>query len=300
MHLKELKQIVEQIDGKYLFPCIKDLLTNGVSSARRSSEDSRPSRQDITQYLAAWFKYIGISADECRDWMIGYCVEVLSTISSSSKSRIRHSTKSNIKYIYKSDVSFDCGCENNTVKLSCEQNCPVYKRMLNKYKRRKAKEAARSYEPEYRPKHNEEPVATPSVKEIWSDQFKKALEFLKDNVRKGTPHRNIVTLLNDRGFKTRTGKKWTYGVLRLEIKRYKFEPELANNQVRQQRLSIKARYSDQFEKGLKIVQDHVKKGVSKQDIVTLLNDAGFKTRTGRKWTLPVLQSEIKKSLDIKY
>ncbi len=34
-------------------------MTNGLTSERFSSEDSRSSRQDITQYIVAWFKYIG-------------------------------------------------------------------------------------------------------------------------------------------------------------------------------------------------------------------------------------------------
>lgn len=219
MHLKRLKEILGQDAGKHLFSCIKDLVTNGVSSARFSSEDSMPSRQDITQYVAAWFKYIGISANDCRDWMIGYCVEVLTAISSSSNSRIRHSTKSNIKYIYKSDVVFDCGCENNVIKASCDQNCPVYNTMSDKYKERKVRAAKQSYEPERKPKHYGVGIETLSVKERYSDQFKKALEIVKDHVRKGVSNQDIVTLLNDTGFKTRTGRKWTVSILHSELKK---------------------------------------------------------------------------------
>lgn len=300
MHLKRLKQILGQTAGKYFFPCIKDLVANGLTSAPFSSEDSRPSRQEITQYIAAWFKHIGICADECRDWMIEYSVDVLSRISSSSNSQIRHSTKSNIKYIYKSDVAFDCGCENNAIKASCDQDCPVYNRMSDKCKERKAREAKRSYEPESEPKHYRGAIETLSVKEIYSDQFKKALEIVKDHVRKGVSNQDIVTLLNDRGFKTRTGKKWTYAVLRSEVKRHKYGPEATDNQIGLQRLSIKAQYRDQVEKALEIVISCIEKGISKQDIVSLLNDAGFKTRTGREWTVPILQSELKKSPDFKY
>jgi len=122
-------------------------------------------------------------------------------------------------------VAFDCGCENNAIKASCDQNCPVYNEMADRYKERKAKEARQSYEPEREPKH--------------------------------------------------------YGV----------ETEW---------LSAKEKYKDQFEKALEVMEEHIKKGVSKQDIVTLLNDAGFKTRTGRKWTVPILQSELKKFPDLNY
>ena len=292
VHLNRLKRILRESDEKYLFPCIEDLVTNGLNSARFSSEDHRPSRQDITQYLAAWFRHIGICADDCRDWMIEYCVDLLSTISCSSNSQIRHSTKSNIKYIYKSDVSFECGCENNIFKASCDRNCPVYEEMSDKYKERKAREAKRSYEPE--PIHHEEQIETLSVKQKYRDQFEKALEVVQDQIKKGLAIPDIVVLLNDRGFKTRTGRKWTYSVLQTEAKGHHFEPEPKDNEVGLQRFSIKDKYSAQFEKALEIAINHVEKGVSKQHIITLLNDRGFKTRTGRKWTYSILQSELKK------
>jgi len=218
VHLNRLKRILRESDEKYLFPCIEDLVTNGLNSARFSSEDHRPSRQDITQYLAAWLRHIGISADDCRDWMIEYCVDVLSTISSSSNSQIRHSTKSNIKYIYKSDVSFECGCENNIFKASCDRNCPVYEEMSDKYKERKAREAERSYEPE--PIHHEEQIKTLSVKQKYRAQFEKALEVVQEHVKKGVSKQDIVTFLNDRGFKTRTGRNWTYSILQSELKKW--------------------------------------------------------------------------------
>ena len=230
--------------------------------------------------------------------MIGYCVDVLSTISSSSNSQIRHSTKSNIKYIYKSDVAFDCGCENNAIKASCDQNCPVYNEMAVRYKERKAKEAKQSYEPE--PKHYRVETERLSAKETYKDQFEKALEVMEEHIKKGVSKQDIVTLLNDRGFKARTGKKWTYAILRSEVKRHNYKREATDNQIGLQRLSIKAQYRDQLEKALEIVISCIEKDISKQDIVTLLNDAGFKTRTGRKWTVPILQSELKKSPDLKY
>ena len=65
-------------------------------------------------------------------------------------------------------------------------------------------------------------------------------------------------------------------------------------------LSVKQKYRDQFEKALEVVQDQIKKGVAIPDIVVLLNDRGFKTRTGRKWTYSILQSELKKWTDLKY
>jgi len=138
MYLNRLRKMLTENNEKYLFPCIRDLVANGLTLERFTNEDNIPSRQDITQYIAAWFKYIGLSSDECREWMIEYCIGLLSVISSSSKSRIRHSTKCNIKYIYKSDVSFNCRCEKNRFKAPCEPKCPIYEEMAHRAKESEA------------------------------------------------------------------------------------------------------------------------------------------------------------------
>ena len=279
-HLKTLKKILKNIDKKYLFPCIKALVTNGLDLTRFSNEDLSPSRQDITQYLLTWFKYIGISADECRDWMIEYCLDVLSVISSSSLSQIRHSTKSNIKYIYNSDVPFDCGCENNIFKAACERNCPVYNEMLDKYKERLEREANKKYEIERSEKDYRIIIEPPKLGEKYKDQFEKALEFVRCKIKEEIVPEDIVKMLNEQGFKTRMGKKWTCGILSIELKK-NFNIE-------------KKMYTAQFEKAFNIAYNLVKEGIAKKDIVNLLNERGFKTRTGRKWSSAILQNELKR------
>ena len=291
LHMKTLNKMIGKNSRKHLFPCIKDLVTSGLTLARFSREESKPSRQDITQYVAAWFKYIGVSSDECRDWMNGYCVDVLSAISSSSKSKIRHSTKSNIKYIFKSDVTFDCGCENNLFKACCEPSCPVYEEMSNKYKERMARKSDISYEPEPEPEDIGVGVERPPCKEKYSDQFEKAMEFALNSAKKGIAQKDIVTLLNDREYKTRTGKEWAYATLRAELRKH----EDAD-------ISYKEKYRDRLEKAMEFVLNSAKKGVAQKDIVTLLNDREYKTRTGKKWTYAVLHVELKKhgNADISY
>ena len=145
MYLNRLRKVLTKNNEEYLFSCIRDLVENGLNREQFSNDDNIPSRQDITQYLAAWFKYIGLSADECREWMMEYCIAVLSAMSSSSHSRIRHSTKSNIKYIYGSDATFNCGCENNRFKARCEPQCPIYEEMTLKAKESKAQTSDESY-----------------------------------------------------------------------------------------------------------------------------------------------------------
>ncbi|MGD8213043.1 MAG: hypothetical protein PVF32_24475, partial [Desulfobacterales bacterium] len=110
--IDRLIKILNNVQRQKIYACIQDVMTNGIVAERFKAGDLFPTRQDVTHFILAWLKHIGVSADKCRNWIIGYCERELSQISSSSPSRIRHSTKSLIKYIYRSeDVSFDCGCE---------------------------------------------------------------------------------------------------------------------------------------------------------------------------------------------
>ena len=222
MYLNRLLKILTENNKKYLFPCIRDLVANRLNLERFSNEDNIPSRQDITQYIAAWFKYIGLSSDECREWMIEYCVGMLSAISSSSKSRIRHSTKSNIKYVYKSDVTFDCRCEKNRFKALCGPMCPIYEEMAQRAKENEASNIIKSYEPIVKHMVSDEiaPI-TYSIKDEYNDQFKKAVEVAQHHLKQGVSKKKIVNLLNAEGFKTRTGKKWSYPTLLNELKKLK-------------------------------------------------------------------------------
>ncbi len=218
-HLNKLKEILELKNSIMIYPCIKDLVSNGLTLSRFSIDESKPSRQDITQYIAAWFKYTGVTAEQCRDWMIEYCLDVLSVLSSSSLSRIRHSTKSNIKYIFNSDVEFDCRCENNIFKAECDKDCPAYKEMSEKYKERIKREENKSYEIYKRPgKIQFIPKYIP-VKEKHKDQFENAIKAACEYLKNGVSKKDIVRFLNERDFKTRTGRKWTYDTLNIELKR---------------------------------------------------------------------------------
>ena len=222
MYLKKLRKILTENNKKYLFPCIIDLVANGLSPERFTNEGNTPSRQDVTQYIAAWFKYTGLSSHECRAWMIKYCIDVLSAISSSSKSRICHSTKSNIKYIYKSNVSFDCRCEKNRFKAPCEPTCPVYEEMAHKAKEREAADIVEfcTNRVEHRKVEEIIPIIL-SVKDKYKEQFEKAIEVAQGYQKQWIPKKKIVYLLNKSGFKTRTGKKWSYSILGNELKRCK-------------------------------------------------------------------------------
>ncbi len=228
MYLNRLRKILTENNEKYLFPCIRDLVANGLNLERFSDEDRIPSRQDITQYLAAWFKHTGLSSEECRKWMIGYCIGMLSAISSSSKSRIRHSTKSNIKYIYKSDVTVNCRCKQNSFKALCDPACPIYEEMTQ---RAKESEAVTILKPKRIADKRIADEIVPiqiSSKEKHRDQFKKAMEVAHNHIQQRVSKKEIVNLLNNSGFKTRTGKKWSYAILMGELKKLNQETLIKN------------------------------------------------------------------------
>ena len=201
-----------------IYPCIQDLLDNGLTLARFSYREAKPQRQDITQYMAAWSKHVGLEAEECRSWLIEYCVVMLSRISKTSLSGIRHSTKSNIKYIYRSDVPFVCEHENNLFRAKCFKDCPAYAAIITKAcdgKNETSKEPISA-----QPADVVETQVLP-VKAIYRDQFEIALRLVHDETKKGTKKKLIVHLLNEQGLKTKTGRRWTYSTLYAELRKAK-------------------------------------------------------------------------------
>ena len=201
-----------------VYPCIQDLLDNGLPLARFSPGEVKPQRQDIPQYMAAWSKHVGLGDEECRSWLIEYCVVMLAPISRTSLSGIRHSTKSNIKYIYRSDIPFVCEHENNPFRAKCSKECPAYAAMIAKACDGRNKKARESISE--RPADVvEEPVFP--VKAIYRDQFEIALRLVHDETKKGTKKKLIVQLLNEQGLKTKTGRRWTYSILHAELRKVK-------------------------------------------------------------------------------
>lgn len=220
MNLNTLKKILGEEKKKRLFPCIKDLVINGLTLERFPDEKSSPSRQDITQYMASWCRYIGMDSDTCLEWMIEYCTNVLSVLSLSSKSRIRHSTKGNVNYIYNSKVKFECTREENPFKAHCNSQCPVYEEMAHVIKARRNPDIVQFFEPVVDlNRDNELTDSKPSVKGIYKEQFEKAMAVVSDCVDQGLSKKRIITLLNKRDFKTRTGRKWSYSTLANELQR---------------------------------------------------------------------------------
>jgi len=225
MPLIALIDILRRRAEARVFPCIRELITEGLYPERLSPEERVPSRQDITQFLAAWFRHVDVPQEICLEWLIPYCTERLSAMSSSSISQIRHSTKSNIKYIYKSHLPFECGAKNNIFKASCAETCPLFDEMTKKDQMKSAEKTARHYKPERLDQRAIEVdnVAVGSVKEQHQEQFHQAMEFVCDQMAKGVAKKHIVKVLNEKGFKTRTGRIWSQGILSFELKKVGYE-----------------------------------------------------------------------------
>jgi len=127
--IDRLTALLGESGAAAIYPCIGDLVVNGIQVSRFAPSDFVPNRQDVTQYLAAWCRNAHLSEDACRTWLCDYAVSMLSPLSTSSPSGIRHSTKSNVKYIYRSERPFICEHEGNRFRAECSQACRVYSEM---------------------------------------------------------------------------------------------------------------------------------------------------------------------------
>jgi len=204
-----------------IYLCIRDLVEHGLDLARFSAGETRPQRQDITQYLAAWSRHAGLSEEESRGWLVEYCASTLLPLSKRTPAAIRHSTKSNLKYIYGSNVPFLCQCDNNSFHAHCSLGCPVYTEMQVKLLA-KAEEAL-----------HPKPIVPPApfvpeyfipVKKANLEQFQSGMRLAREELQKGTKVRFILQHLHERGFKTRTGRAWTDGTLRIELSKPQISP----------------------------------------------------------------------------
>lgn len=203
----------ERAENK-LYPCIRDLIENGLDLTRFEPGQFPPNRQAITHYLAAWSRHAGLTEEESTSWLMEYCVAKLAVLSRRTPAAIRHSTKGVLNYTYRSQVPFLCECTNNEFRAHCSIECPVYAEM-------QAKLLAKANEPPpiYPIPRPPAPVLPPyvPVKVAHRAQFETAMQLVSEEVGKGTKLARILELLEERGLKTRTGRKWTATILRSEI-----------------------------------------------------------------------------------
>ena len=291
--IERLTKILDDAEKQKIYSCIQDLLSNGIVPERFKAGESFPSRQDVTHFILAWLKHIGVPADRCRNWIIRYCEKKLSKISSSSPSRIRHSTKSLIKYIYRSeDVSFDCGCEKNKLKAACESNCPVYGEMEVKYKLRMKKLHDDIHFVRPRVQASVEPPL--QVRERYKEQFDKAMEIVKEHLNQVSSIDEMTRYLNDQGYKTRNGKSWTSSTLRNETKKLNLRfPRKTDEKIKAYE-ALKDQYRAQYQEGTKSMAKLYREGVQISEIYDALEAQGYKTITARNCTGANIRSTIRK------
>ena len=214
--IERLATMLDESGIMAIFPCIADLVVNGIQTSRFAPSDHIPNRLDVTQYLAAWCRDAHLSEDACRTWLCDYAMSTLSSLSKSSPSGIRHSTKSYVKYIYKSDRPFLCEQESNGFRAECSKTCRVYNEMVIKTSKAAADALAVM---ERRQAVAPPTIPTPTVKELHREQFLSAMQLVSRELSKGTKKADILILLKEQGIKTRTGREWTYGILGAEIQK---------------------------------------------------------------------------------
>jgi hypothetical protein len=59
-------------------------------------------------------------------------------------------------------------------------------------------------------------------------------------------------------------------------------------------LRVRERYKKQFDKAMDVVREHLNQVSSFDEMTRYLNDQGYRTRTGKSWTIATLYREVKK------
>lgn len=215
--LTDLRRRLTERSGTPVFPCIEDLVLNGLDRARAKTEPFPPDRQSVTQYVAAWCRFVGLDHDSCLEWLTDYAITVLSAISRRTPAAIRHSTKGNVRYIYLAEVPFVCGREENPFGARCSDTCPAYLEMAGK----PCPPWPGGWLPGQRPlpPPPPPPAHTVPVKERFKGEFAAAIALIKEELANGTKTKTILAMLQERNMKTRTGRPWSSGSLSQQVAR---------------------------------------------------------------------------------
>ncbi len=219
-YLTTLNSLLGERTKTLVYPCIEDLLEHGLDLSRFSAGEYPPHSQDVMRHLGTWSRHAGLDHEQTSAWLIEYCITVLVRISKRTPAAIRHSTKGMLKYVFKDAVPFQCDCEKNKLRAHCSTECPVYAEMLARYQQRLI-DAAKPY---VRPPPPAIEYVSP-VKQRFAEQFRKAMAVAIEAEARGMRLNRIVTLLNESGWKTRTGRAWRCATLSKELDKWKATPE---------------------------------------------------------------------------
>jgi hypothetical protein len=201
--LEKLRRLTAK-SGRPVPLWLEDLLLHGPRLEHWPSLQNKPNRVTLTEFLARWSKFAGLSQEECLEWLLPYCCEVLARYSKSSPSDIRHGTNSNTRYVYATPYAFDFETLAGDLPGTM-QGYPAYFPVLDKW-RELLEEMKRIEAAMIRPQEVPPPR---SVKEKYRQQFEEAVEFARRKSAEGTTLIRLAELLNEQGFLTRTGRKWT-------------------------------------------------------------------------------------------
>jgi hypothetical protein len=207
--LEELERLTQNT-GRKPPSWLADLVLNGPRLESWPSDSGKPNRMMLTEFLARWLKFAGISQEECQEWLLAYCCQVLKPYSKSSPSAIRHGTKATTRWVYRSAFPFDFE------KMACGPaevlfpGQPAYAAILVKW-HAELLEAKQLQLDNYRPP--ELPPPPIPVKARYKEQFEKAMALARQEREKGAKPPAIVETLNEQGFLTRTGRRWTISTL---------------------------------------------------------------------------------------
>ena len=205
-HLDKLMALVP--DRTLAYACLRDLMEQGPVGTRGSPVPSRPSRSDITHYLAMWARSIGLSEESCLEWVTGYALGALAAISTSSPGAIRHNTKGIVKYIYRSGCPFNCAKERNALQCRCDPLCPIYPRVEVPVPKPSVAAAAAA-----EARRNEPPQLIGRVKDRYREAYEKSLQAIREMQADGRKPAEIIERLNAENLPTKTGRKWTHQIL---------------------------------------------------------------------------------------
>lgn len=212
-YLSRVKTILGARKEEFLFACIADLIANGLQQRKFADNELQPCRQDIVEFLARWSRYAGMTQEQCLDWLLPFTMDVLSPLSRSSPSSIRHGTKSMTRYIYGSEKEFRCGREGNRFHARCTSACGIYDQMETDV----VPQIVVRISPPITYEHLPVKPKKPGLKDTYREQFEEARRLIRTERSKKTMRKKILKLLVDGGYKTITGKRWTIRALDLEI-----------------------------------------------------------------------------------
>ena len=288
-HWQALLEILPEGATKHLYPCIEDLVLTQDFLTHREKQPQLQ-RQEVTQFICKWLVSIGVNVDLAKAWLVQYSVDVLSSISSSKASAIRHSTKSNVKFIYGNDVPFVCHCEENMVNATCNQQCSVFAQMSA------ALAAQKAIIPNYEVVKYVAPPPRVNPKDLFNAAYTEFSKVLLEQLKMKRNQKDIAQHLNALGYKTKTGKAWSVGTLCLAIRSDditqalvehfgEVETDVAENP--------KERFKTTYNKLAKVLQQQLQAQRNQKDITQYLNAQGFKTKTGKTWTLNTVNRAIR-------